>query len=343
MYNPVISVIVPVYNNAVYLPKCIESVLSQTYSCFELLLINDGSKDESGEICDDYALHDDRVRVFHQDNSGVSFARNKGLKEAKGKYICFVDSDDWVKNIYLEDLINAVILDDSAGLIVQGLEQHSSEAKYLKSILFPNTIFWGNQIGEVFTKLELYYYGYSCAKLYNLSVLKKYNICFNTSVDHAEDLLFMIDYIKRINYIRFCNKSNYIYVVYNGSLSNRNRSYNSEMKCYEIMKKNIIDIQSIFHLNLDSLKDMKSYIAFFLIRALPALYRPPYALPKKRRIKELEKFTSYEFDLLQKKIYPYRFLEKIGNAFLHMRLIRLYDAYMSFVFFVRYYVVKRIF
>jgi glycosyltransferase involved in cell wall biosynthesis len=340
MYNPVISVIVPVYNNAVFLPKCIESILSQTYSYFELLLINDGSKDESGKICDDYALHDDRVRVFHQDNSGVSFARNKGLKEAKGKYICFVDSDDWVKNVYLEDLINAVVSDGGSGLVVQGLEQYSSDSKYIKSISFPNLTLRGNQMAEVFTKMELYFYGYSCSKLYYLSVLKENDIYFNTSIDHAEDLLFMIDYIKRINYIRFCDKNNYVYIVYSGSLSNRNRSYITEIKCYEIMKMNIFDIQTLYHLNSDSLNKMVATNALFLIRALPALYRPPYALSKKERIKELGKFTSYEFDLLRKTDYSYRFLEKIGNILLCMHLTKLYDAYMSFVFFVRYYVVK---
>ena len=92
--NPKISVIVPVYNVEKYLRRCIDSILSQTFSDFELLLIDDGSKDKSGEICDEYAAKDARVRVFHKENGGVSSARNLGLDNAKGDWITFSDSDD---------------------------------------------------------------------------------------------------------------------------------------------------------------------------------------------------------------------------------------------------------
>lgn len=91
-----ISVIVPVYNTEKYLSRCIESILNQTYSDFELLLINDGSKDQSGSICDDYSNKDQRIKVFHKFNGGVSSARNLGLDNANGEYIMFVDADDWI-------------------------------------------------------------------------------------------------------------------------------------------------------------------------------------------------------------------------------------------------------
>ena len=342
MCNPFISIIVPVYNNAAYLPKCIESLLSQTYSYFELLLIDDGSKDGAEDICDKYALKDNRIRIFHQENSGVSVARNKGLIEAKGEYICFVDSDDWVKTMYLEDFIDAIFLDSSNGLIVQGLEQYTLEGDYLRSISFPDLTLSGMQMGEAFTKLDLHCYGYPWAKFYKLSILKEYKIFFNILVDHAEDLLFMIDYIKKVDYIRFCNKNNYVYMIHNGSLSNRNRSYITERTCYEMMKKNIQDIQYIYYLKSESLKKMENSTALFLIRALPALYRPPYALSKKERIKELKNLTDQDFDMIQKIDYPYRFLEKIGTFFLRIHFIELYDAYMSIVFFVRYRIVENI-
>lgn len=103
-----ISVIVPVYNSERYLSQCVESILSQTYSDFELLLINDGSKDKSESICDEFSKKDKRIRVFHQKNSGVSAARNKGINQAKGEYICFVDADDWVDQNIFEFLINTI-------------------------------------------------------------------------------------------------------------------------------------------------------------------------------------------------------------------------------------------
>ena len=94
--NPKISVIVPVYNVEKYLRRCIDSILAQTFSDFELLLIDDGSKDSSGEICEEYAGKDARIRVFHRQNGGVSTARNLGIDKAKGEWIYFVDSDDVV-------------------------------------------------------------------------------------------------------------------------------------------------------------------------------------------------------------------------------------------------------
>ena len=98
MSDSLISVIVPVYNSEQTLHRCIDSILGQTYRNFELLLINDGSKDRSGEICDEYASNDSRISVFHQENSGPSAARNFGLTQAKGQYIVFQDSDDYLLN-----------------------------------------------------------------------------------------------------------------------------------------------------------------------------------------------------------------------------------------------------
>lgn len=100
--NCTISIIVPVYNAEKYLNRCIDSILAQTYTDFELLLINDGSKDNSGKICDEYVNKDSRVRVFHKENAGVSKARNLGLDSALGEWITFVDSDDWVREDFLE-------------------------------------------------------------------------------------------------------------------------------------------------------------------------------------------------------------------------------------------------
>lgn len=99
-----ISVIVPVYNVEQYLADCIQSILMQTYSLFEIILVDDGSTDGSGILCDVWQKKDSRIRVFHQKNSGLSAARNRGMREAKGEYLCFVDSDDWIAPDYLKIL-----------------------------------------------------------------------------------------------------------------------------------------------------------------------------------------------------------------------------------------------
>lgn len=108
-----ISIIVPVYNAANYLQKCVNSILEQTYQDFEMILINDGSKDESEQICREFQKQDDRVHVYSQENSGVSVTRNNGIKYANGRYIVFIDSDDYVEKNYLERLYNLAIKTDA--------------------------------------------------------------------------------------------------------------------------------------------------------------------------------------------------------------------------------------
>ena len=100
-----VSIIVPVYNIENYIRVCVESILAQTYESFELILVDDGSKDNSGILCDEYAAIDSRVKVIHKENGGVSSARNTGLQQAKGKWIMYVDGDDWIEPDMIESLI----------------------------------------------------------------------------------------------------------------------------------------------------------------------------------------------------------------------------------------------
>ena len=102
-----VSIIVPVYNIENYIRVCVESILAQTYESFELILVDDGSKDNSGILCDEYAAIDSRVKVIHKENGGVSSARNTGLQQAKGKWIMYVDGDDWIEPDMIESLIEA--------------------------------------------------------------------------------------------------------------------------------------------------------------------------------------------------------------------------------------------
>lgn len=105
MYQPTISIIIPVYNAEQYLNRCIDSVLSQSYQFKELILVDDGSQDKSGTICDAYAMNDNRIKVFHNSNKGASAARNFGLNKATGEYISFLDSDDWIEPDYYKDFL----------------------------------------------------------------------------------------------------------------------------------------------------------------------------------------------------------------------------------------------
>ena len=121
-----ISIIVPVYNVEKYLSRCLDSILAQTYTDYELILVDDGSTDTSGALVDEYALKDSRIRAFHGENKGLSGARNRGLDNAKGEYICFVDSDDWIEPTYLKELYD-LIEDRQADLAICGYKKNNGD------------------------------------------------------------------------------------------------------------------------------------------------------------------------------------------------------------------------
>lgn len=134
--NPQVSVLVPVYNTACFLERCVESILAQTNPSFELLLVDDGSTDGSGEICDSYALRDGRVRAIHQENKGVSAARNRGLTEASGEYVWFCDSDDWAEPRALEVLV-AEMERAKPDMVVFSVQMEDAQGHPLGRILAP--------------------------------------------------------------------------------------------------------------------------------------------------------------------------------------------------------------
>ena len=144
MDNPVVSIIIPIYNVAPYLSRCIDSILSQTFKDFELILVDDGSPDNSGQICDDYASKDSRIRVFHNQNMGAGAARKFGVKQALGEWIEFVDGDDFITEDNLEgllknadkgDIIHAMTLDNNTFVSVCEISGLLSNKSYIEAVL----------------------------------------------------------------------------------------------------------------------------------------------------------------------------------------------------------------
>lgn len=195
---PLVSIIVPVYKVEKYLQRCIGSILTQTYENFELILIDDGSPDNCGEICDEYAQKDSRIKVIHQENAGVSSARNNGIETACGEYIVFVDSDDYVLNDYIEHFLTCGKFD----LIVSGYNNDLPKVGECTQ----------KTIAEFLNEriLDLCIYS-PIAKLYKREILIEYNIRFNTNVRYSEDRLFNFDYILHCNSIKILHESHYIY------------------------------------------------------------------------------------------------------------------------------------
>ena len=181
--SPSISIIVPVYKAEAYLHRCVDSLLAQTFTDFEVLLIDDGSPDRSGEICDDYARKDARVRVFHQTNGGVSVARQRGLDEALGEYTIHADPDDWVEPDMLEELYRKAKEDDADMVICDFINENKMGGVICKqrpSVCTAEAV----QRQMLFQQLH----GSCCNKLVRRVCYSKYGVSFPKDIIRWEDL-----------------------------------------------------------------------------------------------------------------------------------------------------------
>lgn len=204
--HPKISVIVPVYKAEKYLHRCVDSILAQTFTDFELILVNDGSPDNSGAICDEYAQKDCRVRVFHKENGGVSSARNLGLDNVRGEWVTFIDSDDYIHKDYLFSFNKNI----DADLIVGSFQVIGSDENW-------NGILQCEKYGRNILKQKLQdgafppnYHG-SWGKLFQTKIINDNNIRFDNKVFLSEDWLFTLNYFIYINSVQTIDKPYYYY------------------------------------------------------------------------------------------------------------------------------------
>lgn len=206
--NVLISIIIPVYNVEPFLDRCIQSIRKQTHKHLEIILINDGSSDSSGAICEKYALQDDRIKVKHIKNGGSSIARNQGLKLCKGEYIGFVDSDDWIQPNMYSDLLRFSIKND-----LKVVETNSTEG-HLVNINIKNIPIVG-KIEDRPTALKRIINDKKFAvwrRLYHHSVLK--NRFFIEGLLH-QDVYYTIDILNEVSFIGYLENELYVYNVQN--------------------------------------------------------------------------------------------------------------------------------
>lgn len=196
--NKLISIIMPVYNAEKYLNRSIESIMNQTYNNIEIILVNDGSTDNSLEICTNYQEKDNRIKLINQENKGVSFARNKGIDESTGDYIMFIDSDDYIEKNMIEDMVEKIIEDD-IDLIISGIKmnyikngQVIQEEKYqLKDKMY--TI--EEMLNDILIDIDLICICGPCCKLYKTEIIKNNRIKFTNEFTMGEDTWYNLDYI----------------------------------------------------------------------------------------------------------------------------------------------------
>ena len=231
-----VSVIVPVYNGEKRLKRCVESILNQDYPALELILVDDGSRDGSWEQLSAYAEKNDRVKAIHKENGGVSSARNRGLAEASGTYVQFVDVDDWLPL-------------DSTKLLVREMEQSGAELVVGDFYRVVN----GNlsekgaiEKGGVLTRQEYadrmlqgpadLYYGVLWNKLYRRDLLARYAVRMDESISYSEDMIFNLEYLRHVETVAVLKAPVYYYQYTKGSLVDQSRNLSSNVK----MKTSVI-------------------------------------------------------------------------------------------------------
>lgn len=223
MNIPQISVIVPVYNVEKYLSRCIESILSQTFTDFELLLIDDGSTDRSGEICDEYAKKDARIRVLHKENGGVASARQMGIDKAMGKYSIHADGDDWAESKMLEKMFLRIIETNADMVIADYFHDNNGQSIYIQQ-RNSNKIFSLDILNEI---LVGYLSGSLWNKLIRHSLYQDYNIKFIQNINFCEDVLILIRLLLLNIKVTFLHKAFYHYCSQNTNSITKNYTINS--------------------------------------------------------------------------------------------------------------------
>ena len=241
--NPLISIIVPVYNVEDYLRECLDSIVNQTYKNLDIILVDDGSTDSSGKICDKYVDKDNRIKVIHNENHGVSHSRNCGLDIAKGEYILFIDSDDTVKSNYVFEMIKEVREEDYDLVVSNIIDIFDTESR----IRIKNIEKLTGDLRKDFYKLRMLLRG-PVVKLYKKSIINKYNIRFSEHMKVAEDQVFNFEYYSQIKNYKFIDYSGYNYFHRrNFSLSkliNKNM-FNSDFEKVQI-EKIFLECNNIF-------------------------------------------------------------------------------------------------
>ena len=209
---PKISVIIPVYQAENYLSRCIESLLSQTFSDYEIILVNDGSSDKSGMICNEYALKDPRVRVFHKENEGVSNTRQYGLEQAKGEYTIHVDPDDWVSPEMLLELYQVAVEENADMVICDLIKKYRNKTKYI--IQKPSQLDHINILKEIISgKLH----GSLCNKLIRKSCYDRYAVKFPSKMNVWEDTYICCNLLRNNLKISYLPKAYYFYDQFSNS------------------------------------------------------------------------------------------------------------------------------
>ena len=267
--EPKVSIIVPVYNAEKGLARCVDSILNQEFRDFELILMDDGSRDRSGEICDGYARADARVVVVHKENTGVSDTRNQAIARARGTFLQFVDSDDWLTADATKLMVRAAE-ETGCDLVIADFYRVVGEMVSRKGDIDTDQVIGREAfVGFMMENPADYYYGVLWNKLYRREIVEAHGIWMDAKISWCEDFLFNLEYVRYATTFYALRTPVYYYVKTKGSLVNQKVSLSRtvEMKlamfeCYNDFFKHVLDEEAyerkrlqVYHFLVDAAKD----------------------------------------------------------------------------------------
>lgn len=281
--NPTVSIIVPVYNAKNYLQRCIDSILHQEYTDYELFLVDDGSTDGSGDICDAYAAADARITVIHKENTGVSDSRNLAISQACGTYLQFLDSDDWITPDATKLFVRAATEHDCDLVIADFYRVVGERVSHKGDIEDDGVLTREEFAAHMMENPADFYYGVLWNKLYRRDLVEKYHLRMDVSVNWCEDFLFNLEYILHANVFYALQAPVYYYVKTKGSLASQGLSITKTVK----MKFMVFEYYNEFYKNVYDEKAYEkkrlSVYRFFLDAASDGTV-PPTLLPGAKKL-----------------------------------------------------------
>ena len=288
-YNIPVSIIVPVYNASKHIPSLIESVQKQTNTNWELLLVDDGSKDNSLELCKKYQAEDSRIKVLHQENQGPSAARNAGILAATGEWVTFVDADDSLLDCFLSSMVEMLHCKQDIDIVFAGyvVVENSQNSIYT----YNTAVYCGFEaIKEVIAKTNILHRCCPWGKMFRRSVILEHNVLFDTQLAHSEDRLFVYDFLLHTNGVATTSAIGYLYdSTQTGTLKNKVLSID-KLKCRQqkltAAAHKVIDC---FKLDGEELFPIAKHLIFLYATAVQGFY---YVLGNTKKTRE-EQLTFY--------------------------------------------------
>ena len=329
--EPLVSIVIPIYNGEKYIINCVNGLKAQTYSNLEIILIDDGSKDQSGAICDAYAKNDDKTVVYHQQNGGLSSARNLGIKNANGKYVIFFDVDDMVDKNIIKDNVELAEEND-ADLVMFCFWYYNVDKKRLK----PNSmshpfIGTGKQYFDEFLVPTIDHEVFNAPwnKMIRKSILEKYDLWFDTRYPIYEDIIFASNLMPRIDKIVINNQMYYTYFVRSsGSLITK--FYETFFESVTQFYKNAMDYCSLYS---DNSKQVKRFMTMYSVLVIMHLKQISCQknLSKIRKYELIERICDDSLFHVALQGAELRFKKRVIRSLINNKKVRLICSLYQFI------------